>query len=62
MALVLSRRVGETVWLGDDCAVTVVAVHGQQVRLAFVAPAEVRVLRDELKEKKEEGEHDQDLG
>lgn len=61
MALVLSRRVGESIWVGD-CEVTVVDVRGNQVRLAFTAPPEIQVLREEIKRKKEDERHDSDLG
>ncbi len=46
--LILSRRPGESVTLGDDIVVTVVSVNGNQVRLGINAPREVRVLRDEI--------------
>ena len=46
--LVLSRKIGESVLIGDHIHVTVVAVHGNQVRLGFTAPEDVRILREEL--------------
>ncbi len=46
--LVLTRKLGETVLLGDDVEVTVVAVGPDGVRLGFVAPKDVRVMREEL--------------
>ena len=46
--LILSRRPGESVTLGDDIVVTVVSVNGNQVRLGINAPREVRVPRDEI--------------
>lgn len=46
--LVLTRKLGETVRLGDDVEVTVVAVGLDGVRLGFVAPQNVRVMREEL--------------
>lgn len=46
--LVLSRKVGEEVVIGDDIHVTVVAVHGNQVRLGFRAPEHVSIFRQEL--------------
>jgi len=51
--LVLSRKPGEKVNVGD-ITVTVVAVRGGRVKLGFEGPAEVRVLRTELVEKKDE--------
>lgn len=46
--LVLSRKVGEKIILGDNIVVTVVEVKGNRVRIALDAPAEVRILRSEL--------------
>jgi len=46
--LVLSRRVDEAVRIGDDVDVIVVAINGQQVRLGFRAPRDVRIIRHEL--------------
>ncbi len=46
--LVLSRKRGETVVIGSGITVTVVAVHGDRVRLGVVAPAEVPVHREEI--------------
>ena len=46
--LILSRRVGESITIGDDIVVTVVAVGGNQIRLGIEAPRQVRVLRQEI--------------
>lgn len=46
--LILSRRPGESVTIGDDIVVTVVAASGNQIRLGISAPREVRVLREEI--------------
>lgn len=46
--LVLTRKLGETFVIGDNITVTVVKVQGNQVRLAIDAPANVRILREEL--------------
>jgi len=46
--LILSRRVGEKLTIGDDIVVTVVAIGGNQVRLGIDAPRTVRVLREEI--------------
>ena len=46
--LVLSRKLGEQVVIGDNICVTVVAVRGSQVRLGFSAPEEVSIRREEL--------------
>ena len=46
--LVLNRKVGERIVIGDEVVLTVVAVHGQQVRIGIDAPASVPVWREEL--------------
>ena len=46
--LVLSRKPGEKVVIDNSITLTVVEVRGNRVRLAFVAPAQVRILRAEL--------------
>lgn len=46
--LILTRRVGETVIIGNDVDVTVLGVKGNQVRLGVKAPREVAVHREEI--------------
>lgn len=46
--LILTRRVGETLVIGDDVTVTVLGVKGNQVRLGVNAPKEVSVHREEI--------------
>ena len=46
--LILSRRPGESLTIGDDVVVTVIGVSGNQIRLGITAPREVRVLREEI--------------
>lgn len=46
--LVLTRRAGEALFVGENVKVTMVRVRGGQVRLAIEAPPEVRVRREEL--------------
>lgn len=46
--LVLKRKVGETVMLGDEVEVTVLSVEGENVKLGFTAPQSVQILRKEL--------------
>ncbi|MGG1312912.1 MULTISPECIES: carbon storage regulator CsrA [Cohnella] len=48
--LVLKRKVGEIVKLGDQIEVQVLAVEGETVKLGFTAPANVQILRKELYE------------
>ncbi|HMB73693.1 MAG TPA: carbon storage regulator CsrA [Gammaproteobacteria bacterium] len=49
--LILTRRVGETVVIGNDVTVTVLGVKGNQVRLGVNAPREVTVHREEIYER-----------
>jgi carbon storage regulator len=46
--LVLSRKVGERVVIGDRIVVTVLEVKGRQVRLGFEAPPDIQIWRGEL--------------
>lgn len=46
--LILTRRVGETLVIGDDVNVTVLGVRGNQVRIGVNAPKEVAVHREEI--------------
>ncbi len=46
--LILTRRIGETVMIGDDVTVTVLRVKGNQVRLGVNAPKTVSVQREEI--------------
>lgn len=49
--LVLKRRIGETVMIGDDVALTVLGVKGNQVRVGIAAPKSVPVHRQEIYER-----------
>jgi carbon storage regulator len=48
--LILTRRVGETLMIGDDVTVTVLGVKGNQVRIGVNAPRDVAVHREEIYE------------
>ncbi len=50
--LIITRRVGETLCIGDDVTVTVLGVKGNQVRIGTNAPRHVEVHREEIYEKK----------
>jgi len=45
--LVLSRKVGETIIIGDAVQLTVVSIRSNKVRLGVTAPLDIRVLREE---------------
>ena len=46
--LILTRRVGETLMIGDEVSVTVLGVKGNQVRLGVNAPKDIAVHREEI--------------
>jgi carbon storage regulator len=50
--LILNRRMNESIVIGANITVTVLAIHGQQVRLGISAPREVVVDREEVHARK----------
>jgi carbon storage regulator len=59
--LILTRRVGETVMIGNEVTVTVLGVKGNQVRIGINAPKNVAVHREEIYERikrEQQGEHE----
>ena len=59
--LILTRRIGESLRIGDNITVTVLSVSGMQVKIGIEAPKDVTVDRQEIYEKRikeEDGEND----
>ena len=54
--LILTRRVGESLMVGDEITVTVLGVKGNQVRIGVNAPRDVAVHREEIYSRIQEGE------
>ncbi len=46
--LILTRKLGESINIGDDIKITVLGIHGRQVRLGVIAPQKVVVHREEV--------------
>lgn len=46
--LVLRRKIGESVIIGNDIQVQILGIEGDQIKLGFIAPKDVQVLRQEL--------------
>lgn len=58
--LILTRRVGETLMIGDDVTITVLGIKGHQVRLGINAPKEVSVHREEIYQRIQQEKQKQD--
>jgi carbon storage regulator len=55
--LILTRRVGETVMIGDNVAVVIIGVKGTQIRIGIDAPKNVAVHRKEIYERIRDEQH-----
>jgi carbon storage regulator len=60
--LILTRRAGEALRIGDDIEVMVMAVNGSQVRIGINAPRDVAVDREEIAERKRRDRESQESG
>lgn len=60
--LILTRRAGETLVIGEDVRVKVLEVKGQQVRIGVTAPREVAVHREEIYERIRQAEEERGGG
>lgn len=49
--LVLTRKLGETIVIGDNIVIKVVDIHGKQIRLGIEAPTEISIFRGEIYER-----------
>ena len=56
--LVLTRKTEQSIHLGNDVIVRVLKISGNEVRIGIVAPQSLRILRDELLKRDQEGKDD----
>ncbi|MGU9977927.1 MAG: carbon storage regulator CsrA [Candidatus Oxydemutatoraceae bacterium WSBS_2016_MAG_OTU14] len=56
--LILTRKIGESLVIGDNIAVTVLGIKGSQVRIGINAPQEISVHREEIYKKVQESKDD----
>jgi carbon storage regulator len=58
--LILTRRFGETLMIGDEVAVTVLGANGTQVRIGIKAPKAIAIHREEVYERIKRGQKEED--
>ena len=58
MALILTRRIGERIMIGDDVTLEILSIRGNQVRIGIDAPKEVAVNREEIHIRKNNNQDD----
>ena len=51
MALAITRRVGESLLIGDNIRITIVTFRGREIRLAIEAPRDIHIVREEIANK-----------
>ncbi|MDY4280262.1 MAG: carbon storage regulator CsrA [[Pasteurella] mairii] len=57
--LILTRKVGESLLIGDDISVTILNIRGNQVKIGVEAPKDVSVHREEIYQRIKEGQSEQ---
>ena len=60
--LILSRKIGERIWIGEEVVVTVVHIDHTRVRLGIEAPRSVPIWRSELVEEEQQKEQNRQIG
>ena len=59
--LILTRKIGEAVIIGDDITIRILEVQGNQIRLGIIAPREISVHREEIYQRIQSKKDDDDI-